>query len=133
MSTKQDDPLSELVTSDSKATDRRKLADLLKPFVEIDGTTKEFSFLAQFDELENNDEKIELVLAAAKARALIFNAEDGMLPKEIIELGVMPAGSVKTSIRRLQGEHKIKKNKSERYVLPPYRVPEMLKKLRGEA
>ncbi len=127
MGIKNDDPLADLISSDSKAADRKKLAELLKPFVVIDGESHELSFLPAFDDIEDNNRKIELILAAAKARALYFETEDGLLPKEIIDLGTMPAGSVKTCLRKLSGSYKIKKDKAGRYVLPPYRVPELLK------
>jgi hypothetical protein len=128
MAANDKDPLAELISSDARATDRKKLSELLKPYVAIDGDSKEFSFLPAFDDITDNDRKIELILAAAKARALYFQLEDGLVPKEIIDLGTMPAGSVKTSLRRLNGGHKVKKDKAGRYFLPPYRVPELLKK-----
>lgn len=132
MPVKSDDPLAELISSDAKATDRKKLAQLLKSLVAIDGVSKELSFLPAFDTLGSNDEKIEILLAASKARALYFESEDGLLPKEIIDLGIMPEGSVKTSLRKLYGSHKVKKNNAGRYVLPPYRIPELIKEFKSE-
>lgn len=119
------DPLSALITEDVKAADRKKLAELLKPFIQIDGASQEFSFLPVFSRLESNEDKLEIVLAAAKARALLFNSVDGLLPKEAIDLGVMPPGSTKTAIKRLYDTHRIRKDKGGRYFLPNHRALEI--------
>jgi len=129
MNGKTDDPLAVLISGDAKAVDRKQLADLLKPFIQIDLNSKEFSFLPAFARLESNDEKIEILLAATKARALYFDVADGLLPKEIIDLAIMPVGSTKSSLKRLFDDHKIKKDKEGRYVIPTYRVSELTEKL----
>jgi hypothetical protein len=124
----EDDPLAVLVSSDAKATDRKKLAELLSPYLVIDQDSKEFSFHPQFDDIASNDEKIEILLAGAKARSLYFNLPDGLLPAQVIAAGLMPVGSVKTSLKRLFDSHKIKKDKDGRYFLPPHRINELAKK-----
>ena len=125
--TNQKDPLASLFTSDARATDRQKLAELLKPFVIIDESSKEFSFSDAFSVLKNNTQKIEIVLCAAKAKSLFFNEVDGLPPGDIIALGIMPEGSVKTSLKKLFDDHKVKKDKEGRYFIPAYRVPELVK------
>lgn len=122
------DPLSALIFEDIKAADRKKLAELLKPFIQIDGTTKEFSFLSAFSRLGSNEDKLEILLAAVKARALVFDFVDGLLPKEAIDLGVMPPGSTKTAIKRLYDTHRIRKDKGGRYSLPNHRLPEIVER-----
>ena|SRR5713226_5303840 len=113
MTTKKDDPLAALISSDAKATDRKKLAELLAPYMVIDQDSKEFGFHPQFHDITGNDRKIEIVLAGAKARSLYFKLPDGLLPGEVIAAGLMPVGSVKTSLKRLFDNHKIKKDKGD--------------------
>lgn len=127
--TKKDDPLAALISSDTGATDRTKLAELLTPYLIIDQDSKEFSFHPELHEVDGNNTRIEILLAGAKARALYFELPDGLLPAEIIGAGLMPEGSVKTSLKRLLDTHKIKRNKEGRYFLPAHRVPDLIKKL----
>ena len=129
------DPLGVLISSDAKAVDRKKLAELLAPFVAIDRETNEFAFTAGFEEVGGNDLKIELVLASAKARALLFDQPDGMSPSQIMDLGIMADGSVKTSLKRLFDGRKVRKDKEGRYVIPPHRITDLSKRLsnRSEA
>jgi hypothetical protein len=121
------DPLASLFASDAKVLDRQKLAELLRPFVVIDESSREFGFYDAFNALKSNAKKIEIILAAAKARALFLGEEDGMPPGDIITLGVMPEGSVKTSLKKLFDNRKINKDKEGRYFIPAYRVPELVK------
>jgi hypothetical protein len=68
-----------------------------------------------------------MLLAAAKARALYLKKPDGLLPAQIIEMGVMAVGSVKSSLKKLADSHKLKKDKEGRYFLPSYRIAELIK------
>lgn len=125
-------PLSSLIVDDIKSADQAKLAETLKPFVAIDKKTKKFGFLNAFHDLSNY-QKIEIVLLASKACSLLFDKEnDGMKQKEIVELGIMPIGSVKSSIKNLRESHKIKKENENRYVVPDYRIPELAKQFLNE-
>jgi hypothetical protein len=126
--TKNNDPLASLVSNDSRATDRKKLADLLLSYVVIDQGSKEFGFHQAFHDIGANDIKIELLLAATKARALYFNMVDGLLPGEIMSAGIMPEGSVKTSLKKLFDKHQIKKDKEGRYFLPAHRITDLINK-----
>jgi len=125
--TKQNDPLASLFTNDARATDRQKLVELLQPFVVIDESSKEFSFHDKFSVLKKNAQKIEIILAGAKARALFFNEPDGLTQKELVELSVMAEGSIKSTLKRLYDSYKIKKDKEGRYFIPAYRIPELVK------
>ncbi len=125
----KNDPLAALISSDAKATDRKKLAELLQPYMVIDQDSQEFGFHAAFHELDSNDTKLEMLLAGAKARALFFSVADGLLSGEVIATGIMPEGSTKTSLKRLFDSHKIKKDKEGRYFLPVHRIPELIKRL----
>lgn len=129
MTTIKDDPLAVLFSEDAKSVDRKQLADAVSPFISIDKNSKEFVFLPTFSELNNNTLKIEVLLAAAKARSLFLNENDGLLPAEIIATGIMAAGSVKSSLKSLFDNHKIKKDKDGRYLLPSYRISELVKKI----
>lgn len=126
--TKNNDPLAALVSNDSKATDREKLAELLVSYIIIDENSKEFGFHEAFHNISGNDTKIELLLAGAKARALYFNMPDGLLPGEVIASGLMPEGSVKGTLKKLFDNHQIKKDKDGRYFLPAHRIIDIIKK-----
>lgn len=123
------DPLSALVSNDAKSVDRQKLAELLAPYLVIDGITKEFGFTSEFDQLQGNESKVEVLLAGAKARAFLFDGSDGMLPKEIVATGIMAEGSVKSSLKGLFDGRKIKKDKDGRYSLPTHRISELSKRI----
>lgn len=127
MSTDKNDPLASLFTNDAKAVDRQQLAALVAPYISIDKESKEFGFLPAFSELAGNIPKVEILLAAAKARALYLNQPDGLSPGEIIASEIMAVGSAKSSIKKLADSHKIKKDKQGRYFLPPYRIQELVK------
>jgi len=129
--TKQNDPLASLFTDDASATDRNKLVELLRPFVIIDKSTKEFRFHDAFNALKKNAQKIEIVLTAAKARALFFNESDGLTQKQLIDLSIMAEGSIKSTLKRLCDLHRIKKDKEGRNYVPAYRIPELVKQFKN--
>lgn len=130
--TKNNDPLAALISSDAQATDRKKLVELVGPYMVIDQESKEFSFHPALHEVSGNDAKIEILLAGAKARALYFELPDGLAPGEIMAAGLMPDGSVKTSLKKLFDSHRIKKDKEGRYFLPAHRIQELIKKLNNK-
>jgi hypothetical protein len=125
---KSNDPLAALISKDAKDIDRQKLAELLQPFVIIDEGSHEFGFHDAFSAKENV-EKIEIILAAVKARSLYFEEQDGLFPSDIINLGVIPKGSVKSTLKKLYDKKKILQDKDGHYFLPTYRVLELAKKL----
>lgn len=120
-------PLDSLLIDDA-ATDLEQLAALVGPFIRIVKDSKEFEFLPAFSKLDNNP-KVEILLAASKARALLFDDVDGLTPSEMITAQVMTEGSTKSAIKTLFDGRKIKKGKGgKKYVLPPYRIHELLEK-----
>ena len=129
---KKTDPLAALISSDAKAVDRAQLAELLGPFMVIDQNSKDFGFLPALREVDGNGTKIEILLAGAKARALYFNLPDGLLPMEIIAAGLMPEGSVKTSLKKLFDAHVVNKDKKGRYFLPAHHVADLFKRLNSK-
>jgi hypothetical protein len=126
------DPLAALISTDTKAADRKRLAELLTPYIIIDKDSKEFGFHNAFHEIKSNDQKIEILLAGVKARALYFELQEGLSSGEIISMGLIPSGSVKTSLKRLFDTHQIKKDKEGRYFLPSHRIIEIIKKSKTE-
>lgn len=120
------DPLDLLITEDTKEIDRQQLADFLQPYVQLDKATKHIHTLPKFQRISPNDYKIEVILLASKARALVFGLPNGMLPNDIINLEVLPMGSVKSSLKRLYDSRKARKDKNGRYYLPGYRIHEIL-------
>ncbi len=125
---KQNDPLSALLSNETKTIDRGQLVALLEPFLSIDQESKEFNFRSAFFEINGNSRKIEILLAGAKARALLFDEPDGLLPGEIIALEIMPTGSVKSSLKGLfSKEKRIKQDKEGRYFIPAYRISILVK------
>lgn len=122
------DPLTQLLTDDASATDREQLAALVAPFIKLVKDSEDFEFLPAFSKLDNAS-KVTLLLAASKARALLFNTSDGLTSSEIIATQVMAEGSAKSAIKALFDGHKIKKDKGgKKYILPSYRIPELVEK-----
>ncbi len=126
MTTEKKDPLASLFTNDAKVVDRQQLATLVGHFFSFDQDSKEFNVLPTFSRIEGNMAKIEILLAAAKARSLFLNEPDGLLPSEIIAIEIMAEGSVKSSLKKLLDTHKIKKDKENRYLVPAYRISELV-------
>jgi hypothetical protein len=127
MTSDKNDPLASLFTDDAQAINREQLALLLSPFLSIDRESNELVFKADFNKIKGNDSKIEILLAGAKARSLFLNLPDGLLPKEIIATSILPIGSIKSSLKNLSDNHKIKKDKEGRYSVPTYRISELSK------
>lgn len=121
------DPLAVLFINDAKAVDREQLATLVAPFVSIDQNSNEFGVLPAFSEIEGNTAKLEILLSATKARSLFLGQPDGLLPTEIIAMGIMAEGSVKSSLKKLLDGHKVKKDKDGRYFIPSYRIVGLVK------
>jgi len=121
-----DDPLASLFKDDAEDVNRKQLADLVFPFLSIDKNTKNFSFLPEFKKIDGNTQKIEMLLAGVKARSLYLADLDGLLPIDMVAMGIMPEGSIKSSIKKLSEDHKIKKDKNGRYYLPSYRISELI-------
>ena len=105
---KNKDPLKVLLVDEKQGVDFSLLANLLKHFVIISKESKEIEFLAPYYGLKNKD-RILIVLFATKARAELFNKDEKLSQKEIINLGVMPEGSVKADLKGLFDKKKIKK------------------------
>lgn len=122
----ENDPLKSLLVGDIKNIDRQRLANLVGPFVAIDQNTRELGFHEKFQELSKNSSKVEIILSAAKARALLFDQPDGMTQKEIVDLGVIPEGSAKSTIFRLVRSYKIKKDSEDRYFIPNHRISSLM-------
>lgn len=118
-------PLESLY-GDSNAIDLSRLANLLKPFVIIDRISKKLNFLESFEKLSSNTEKIEIILVASKATNVLEKTPEGFTTGEIISFNIMPEGSVKSSIKKLYDGRKILKNTDGKYVLPNYRLGEII-------
>lgn len=121
-----EDPLNQLLGEDVQSIDRNRLATFLSPYVRFEKLTKDMHFLVEFESIVSNDAKIEVILLAAKAKSLLFDEPDGLAPSQIIALEVMPAGSVKSSLKKLSDARKIKKDSQGRYFIPNYGVTEAM-------
>ena len=128
----QSDPLAALLADDTKAIDRNRLASFLAPYVQFDKATKEISFLGGFSSIISNESKLEVILLASKARFLILEEVEGFSPSEIIKMEIMPEGSVKSSIKKLSDARKIKKNVNGKYIIPNYRMNDIIGRLSKE-
>lgn len=123
---KTTDPLDSLIAEDTKEIDRKRLADFLQIYIQLDKASKLINPLPKLQKVTPNDHKVEIVLLASKARALVFELPNGMLPSDIIDLEILPIGSIKTSLKRLYDSRKARKDKNGRYYLPNYRIYEIL-------
>ena len=120
------DPLLSLVADDALSIDRARIAEFLRPLVSIDKKSMQLTFRSTFHSIDDNRRKIEVVLAGALARSLVFpDVSPSLLPKEIIAMQVMPAGSVKTALRTLIKSGSIKKDSAGAYHIPMYRLDEL--------
>jgi hypothetical protein len=120
------DPLQMLIAEDSQKIDKARLATFLRPYVIFDKDTHEIQFLTDYHSIISNEGKIEVLLVASKARYLLFNETEGMTPVEIIKLDLMPEGSVKSTIKKLNDGRKIRKDASGRYQVPNYRLNDII-------
>ena len=121
----QNDPLATLLADDTQAVDRNRLAKLLAPYVQFDKETKEISFLSSFNVI-SNEAKLEIALLASKARLLILGTPEGFSPSELIKMEIMPEGSIKSTIKKLNDARKVKKDTAGRYIIPNYRMDEII-------
>lgn len=126
-------PLSKLLTSESKGINLETIATFLENFVKFDEATQDIVFLRDFHKVDSNDAKIKIVLITSKAKNLLFNIDEGMSPTEIINLEIMPVGSVKSTLKRLSDSHVARKNKSGKYFIPNYSIDEVINSLKARS
>lgn len=128
------DPLTKLVSSGAEEGDKQKLADLLEPFIVFDSNSHKMNFKDNFFKLATNVDKLEIILLAEKARSLIFKEEgaEGLTSSQIIEIQIMPEGSVKATIKTLFDSKKILKN-NQGYYTPNFRLNELFSKFKGNS
>lgn len=126
------DPLAKLVAPDTRDVDRQKLADILEPYVVFGQTSHEMNFKDKFRKLGTNAEKLEVILLADKARALVFSdgEKEGMSQSEVLVVEAMPEGSVKSTLKTLSDNRKILKNSEGKYYIPGYRLSELFSKFK---
>lgn len=121
-------PLEDLLVDESQSVDLAELAQILKPFVVIDKSSRRIQFLPLFYE-QKNEAKILVLLAASKARKELLGGEEKMSPSDIIELDIMPEGSVKGTLKKLYDE-KILRAENSKYYLPNYQIRASLTQLK---
>lgn len=131
MVTQQDkNPLEDLLVDESQGVDLAELAQILKPFVVIDKSSRRIQFLPPFYE-QKNEAKILVLLATSKARKELLGGEEKMSPSDIIELDIMPEGSVKGTLKKLYDE-KIIRAENSKYYLPNYQIRASLTQLKTD-
>lgn len=125
------DPLADLFSDDVKVIDRETIAVALKPYIILDRNTNAIAVLPAFEKVNGNAEKIEIILMASKALSLLVDSQrDGMTQGDIITMGIMPEGSVKSTLKKLFDSKKTKKNTTDSsYYIPNYRINEIVEKL----
>lgn len=123
-----ENPLSKLVVSESQTIDNAELANLLIPYITIHKESKNIDFSANFHGL-GNIEKILILLSAIKARNILLNIDDKLTPLEIINMEIMPEGSVKGTLKKLLEANEIKAEKGK-YFLPNYKIPQVIAKFK---
>lgn len=123
--TDHQNPLEGLLVSDTDPINKKELADLLTPYINIDQKEKSFNFIGEFMKL-NNADKIYLILSAVKARSMLFNdMEDKISPVDIVKMDIMPEGSVKATLKKLKDDNKISSDNGK-YYLPNYKLHDIL-------
>jgi hypothetical protein len=116
----KNNPLSALLVSDSQSVDLQILADLLKDFVRINEASKEIDLMPAFRKLANQ-EKLMVYFAATKAAHILLKMEEKLTQKNLIDLDIMPEGSVKGTLKKLADDGFLK-NEGAKYYLPSYRI-----------
>jgi len=121
-------PFAKLIVDEIQVLDDKQgLADMLEPFVIFVKASESVDFLPAFYSL-SNELKVLVILAASKAKALVFKTEEKLAPKEIIGLDIMPEGSSKSIIKKLYDAKEIKAENGG-YYLPGYRLSVLANKL----
>jgi len=120
MDNQNKNPLEDLLIDESQSVNLVELAQMLKPYVGIEKSSKDIQFLPAFYE-QKNELKILILLAASKAKKELLGGEEKMSPSEIIVLDIMPPGSVKGTLKKLFDE-KIIKSDDSKYYLPNYQI-----------
>lgn len=123
-------PLEDLLVDESQSVNLAELAQILKPFVVIDKSSKTIQFLPSFYE-QKNEAKVLILLAASKARRELLGSEEKMSPSDIIGLDIMPEGSVKGTLKKLYDE-KIIRAENSKYYLPNYQIGASLTQLKTD-
>jgi hypothetical protein len=127
-------PLHDLVSEGADALNLERLMELLKPFVRFDKQTGGLGFFPAFAKL-GPKQKVLVILAASKARHLLSKDfawqeyPDGLYPKEVLGLRVMPDGSAKPAIKGLFDSHRIRKDADDRYYFPDFLIDELATEL----
>ena len=122
-------PLEDLLIDESQSVNLTELAQILKPFVVIDKSSRIIEFLPIFYE-QKNEVKILILLAASKARKELFQDDEKMSPSDIIALKIMPEGSVKATLKKLLDE-KIIRTEVRKYYLPSYQIRALIGQLKS--
>lgn len=125
-------PLSSLIVDDVKSIDENQLTMILTPYIRFDKEGK-INLMPAFNQMKSNDLKIQILLLSSKATSIILNDQsaEGLSPIEIMAFQVMPEGSVKSSLKKLFDNHRIKKNKGNKYYVPGYRLTDVENELKG--
>ncbi len=123
-------PLEALLIDESQSVNLAELAEILKPFVVIDKSSRKIQFLPPFYE-QKNEAKVLILLAASKAKKELLGDEEKMSPSDIIELEIMPEGSVKGTLKKLYDE-KIIRAENSKYYLPNYQIRASLTQLKQD-
>ena len=127
------DPLEKLFKDSSTilVEEKQKLAELLEPYVVLsrDETTKSINFKPEFFKLSNID-KLEISFLAEKARATYLDdlKNEGLGQTGLIDLKIMPDGSVKSGLNKLSKEKRVISPTKGKYIIPNYRLSELFDK-----
>lgn len=120
MGTESKNPLEVLLVDESQSINLVELAEILRAYINIDKKTHKFHFLPPFGDQKNED-RILLILAASKARKELLGDEEKLSPSTIIELEIMPTGSVKATLKKLS-DSKVIRVDGSKYYLPNYQI-----------
>lgn len=127
------DPLEKLFKDNSAihVEEKQKLAKLLEPYVILskDEATKPINFKPEFFRLSNID-KLEISFLAEKARATYLDdlKNEGLGQTGLIDLKIMPVGSVKSGLNKLSKEKRVIASTKGKYIIPNYRLPDLFEK-----
>ncbi|RJR29246.1 hypothetical protein C4564_02815 [Candidatus Microgenomates bacterium] len=130
---KDESPLAKLFQDSGtiQAAEQEKLASLLSPYVVLGENleSKSINFKPEFFKLSNID-KLEISFLAEKARATYLDdlKNEGLGQTGLIDLKIMPVGSVKSGLNKLSKEKRVIASTKGKYMIPNYRLPELFEK-----
>jgi hypothetical protein len=117
-----DDPLARLLMDDADEVDRAAIAATLQDLVAVDSKSGRLALKPAFDNLPARARVLVYLLGARVAVLLGKRGDEHVLPKEIIEITGMPAGTVRPKLAELLEARLVSHSDDGAYTVAPHQV-----------